>query len=178
MTRGGNGALGAPGTSVLFGNSDVNDGWQSGARVRLGYWFDPGKRSSVDAHFFMLGQRSADFNAASDGATLWPGRSSTRTSMFRIRYLSQPPGLLNGRISMSETSRLYGAGGAYRSELCAMRAFGSVTGFAGYRYLHLRDKLQKFQRQASPSGDLLWALRLRGPSSSQPPTIFTVSILA
>ena len=43
---------------------------------------------------------------------------------------------------MSETSRLYGAGGAYRTELCASCIIGGVNGFVGYRYLHLRDKLQ------------------------------------
>jgi len=47
VTQGGTGALGAPGTSVLFGNTDVADGWRPGARVRLGYWFDPGKRGNI-----------------------------------------------------------------------------------------------------------------------------------
>src|SRR5580693_2099906 len=35
------GASGAPGTTVLFGNGTVGDGWRSGVRVRGGYWFDP-----------------------------------------------------------------------------------------------------------------------------------------
>src|SRR5207344_153164 len=41
VTTGVTGVLGAPGTSVLFGQSTVNDDWRSGVRVRAGYWFDP-----------------------------------------------------------------------------------------------------------------------------------------
>ena len=70
VTQGGTGVLGAPGTVVAFGDSDVNGGWRSGARVRLGYWFDPAKRSGVDAHFFMLDRSATDFAASSDGSIL------------------------------------------------------------------------------------------------------------
>lgn len=61
---------------------------------------------------------------------------------MRDSLLIASPGLLSGQVSMSETSRLYGAGGAYRTELCTSCAIGSVNGFFGYRYLHLHDKLQ------------------------------------
>jgi hypothetical protein len=142
VTQGGTGALGAPGTTVLFGNSAVNDDWRSGARVRLGYWFDPGKRSGVDAHFFMLGHSSTDFSAATDGSTLLARPFFNPTINAQDAFLIASPGLLSGRISITETSRLYGAGGTYRSELCTNCAFGNVSGLIGYRYLHLRDKLQ------------------------------------
>lgn len=43
------GVLGAPGTTILFGNSAVNDDWCSGGRVSAGYWFDPGHTRGVEA---------------------------------------------------------------------------------------------------------------------------------
>jgi hypothetical protein len=45
-------------------------------------------------------------------------------------------------VNVTETSRLLGAGGAYRRELCASCVAGPVFGLVGYRYLRLRDDLQ------------------------------------
>lgn len=142
VTQGGTGVLGAPGTVVAFGDSDVNGGWRSGARVRLGYWFDPAKRSGVDAHFFMLDRSATDFAASSDGSTLLARPFFNTNIGAQDASFIASPGLLSGQISINDTSRLYGAGAAYRTEICANCAMGSVNGFVGYRYLHLRDKLQ------------------------------------
>src|SRR5580704_2583491 len=49
------GVLGAPGTSILFGNGTVGDGGRSGARLRGGYWFDPQHSAGIEAQFFALG---------------------------------------------------------------------------------------------------------------------------
>jgi hypothetical protein len=145
VTQGGTGALGSPGASVLFGNTDVADGWRPGGRVRLGYWFDPAKRSGIDAHFFMLGSASTNFNASSDGSagsTLLGRPFLDASTNLQNSLLFAIPGVASGSISINETTRLYGAGAAYRSELCASCALGSINGFVGYRYLHLRDNLQ------------------------------------
>src|SRR5882757_3784944 len=48
------GVLGAPGTSVLFGNGSTANGWRSGVRVRGGYWFDSQRTEGVEAQFFIL----------------------------------------------------------------------------------------------------------------------------
>src|SRR5262249_39754470 len=61
------GVLGAPGTSVLFGDSIVNDRWRSGGRVSAGYWFDPQGTQGIEANFFMLGRTSTGFAASSNG---------------------------------------------------------------------------------------------------------------
>ena len=44
VTTGPTGVLGAPSTSVLFGQSTVNEDWRSGVRVRAGYWFELGPK--------------------------------------------------------------------------------------------------------------------------------------
>lgn len=141
VTQGGNGALGSAGTSVLFGNTDVNDGWRSGARVRFGYWFDPARRNGFEAHFFALGDASTNFSAAGDGSTVLARPFFNPQIGAQDSLLISSPGIVSGQISISETSRLQGAGGAYRHELCANCLIGPVTGFLGYRYLHLRDTL-------------------------------------
>ena len=48
------GVLGAAGTTVLFGNSSVNDGWRSGGGLTAGYWFDPQHRTGIEASFYGL----------------------------------------------------------------------------------------------------------------------------
>jgi hypothetical protein len=49
------GVVGAPGTTVLFGDGAVADGWRSGVRLRGGYRFEPERRSGIEAEFFALG---------------------------------------------------------------------------------------------------------------------------
>src|SRR5262249_10604760 len=46
-----------------------------------------------------------------------------------------------GSVAINDTSRLLGAGAAYRTEFCRSCAFGSVSGLIGYRFLRLRDSL-------------------------------------
>jgi hypothetical protein len=162
VTGGGTGALGAPGTTVLFGNSDVNDGWRSGGRLRLGYWFDPEKRRGVDAHFFVLGRTSTNFNASSDGSTVLAQPFFNPVLNVQDALLIASPGLLSGQISINETSSLYGAGGAYRTEFCANCAFGSISGILGYRYLHLRDKLKISRASVGLAGGILAGVTFAG----------------
>jgi len=60
------GALGQPGTQVLFGG-EVNDEVRSGARFRGGYWFTRDQTFGMDGTFFFLGGQSTHFSDASEG---------------------------------------------------------------------------------------------------------------
>ena len=48
------GVFGQPTTTVLFGNSSVNNDWRSGGRITAGYWFDPQRSRGIEASFFGL----------------------------------------------------------------------------------------------------------------------------
>jgi hypothetical protein len=151
VTTGGTGVLGAAGTSVLFGNSDVNDDGRSGFRIQAGYRFDPSKRTGIDAHFFILGDTSTDFSAASAGAPLLARPFLNATTGLQDALLIASPGLVSGSIAITEESRLLGAGAAYRTELCTSCVGGGpVSGVIGYRYLRLRDDLRFFSFQNAP----------------------------
>ncbi|MGZ5829585.1 MAG: BBP7 family outer membrane beta-barrel protein, partial [Xanthobacteraceae bacterium] len=140
VTGGGTGVLGAPGTSILFGNATVNEDWRSGARLRAGYWFDPNRQSGVEAHFFILGDASADFSASSTGATLI-ARPFFNTQLNAQDALLVASGGNLGAIGINDTSNILGTGIVYRKELCANCAIGPVSGLIGYRYLRLHDQL-------------------------------------
>ena len=97
------GVLGAPGTTVLFGNSDVDGGWRSGGRLQAGYWFDPQHRSGVEVSFFDLQDKSTGFAANS---AAYPKPFFDPTINRQSSLLSGFPGFLSGSIAVNETSRL------------------------------------------------------------------------
>src|SRR5262245_36117689 len=135
------GVLGAPGTSVLFGQSTVNQDWRSGVRVRAGYWFDPGKTMGIEAHFFGLENASTDFFASSSTTPVLARPFFNTITNAQDSQLVAFPGFATGQVSVSETSNLLGAGIAFRKRLCEACALGPVSGIVGYRYLRLKDEL-------------------------------------
>ena len=142
VTSGGTGAIAAAGTSVLFGNSTVNEDWRPGGRTTAGYRFDSSHTSGVEAHFFGLADTSTRFNAASGGTPLLARPFFNTVINAQDALLIAAPGIVSGQVSASETSRLFGLGADYRKQLCSSCFLGSVSGLIGYRYLKLSDDLQ------------------------------------
>ena len=134
------GVLGVPGTSVLFGDSTVNDEWRSGLRARIGYWFDPQCTIGFEGSFFGLEQASTEFNAGSAGIPMLARPFLDALANQQSAALSAFPGLVAGSVNINETSRFLGADALYRQTI------GSWGGehfsvLIGYRYLHSSDKL-------------------------------------
>jgi hypothetical protein len=137
MPRAQGGILGAPGTTVLFGDSSVNGGWRSGGRLNAGYWFDPRHSSGIEASFFGLEQASTAFGAS---GPILARPFLDATTNLQSSQLVAFPGLLSGTASANETSRLYGAGALYRRDIGVLgdQRFSLL---AGYRFLHSSDGL-------------------------------------
>jgi hypothetical protein len=135
------GVLGASSTTVLFGNASVADGWRSGVRVSGGYWFDAQHSEGIEAQLLFLGNESTEFSASSGATPILAEPFTDAVSGMPNASLIAFPGTASGSIAIRETSRLFGTGAAYRRELCSSCAFGSISAFAGYRYLRLRDGL-------------------------------------
>jgi hypothetical protein len=132
------GVVGAPGTTVLFGDGAVADGWRSGVRLRGGYWFEPRRRSGIEAEFFALGSRTQGL-AASNPILALPFVDVT-SGLPQSRLVAFP-GQSVGSVAVSDSSRLLGAGIDYRHELCGTCWFGTISGLIGYRFVRLRDSL-------------------------------------
>lgn len=135
------GVLGAPGTSVLFGNGSTADSWRSGVRVRGGYWLNPQRTEGVEAQFFTLGRGSTNFSLSSSGNPILAEPYVDAVSGLPAAQLVAFPGLDSGSVSISDTSQLLGAGAIYRREVCKTCLFGSVNGLIGYRFMRLHDGL-------------------------------------
>jgi hypothetical protein len=132
------GVIGAPGTTVLFGDGAVADGWRSGARLRGGYWFEPQRRSGIEAELFALGDGTQGLAAGNPILALpfvdaAAGLPSSKLVAF--------PGQFVGSVAVGDSSRLLGAGIDYRHELCGTCWFGTISGLVGYRFVRLRDSL-------------------------------------
>ena len=140
-TLGSVGVLGAPGTTVLFGDDTVNDKWRSGVRLQGGYWFNPGRTSGLEASFFELQNVSTSFNrSAPFGDPILARPFFNTLTNAQDAVIVAFPGQAFGSVSASDSSRLFGAGVLYRQQIGSW-ANQQVSGLIGYRYLRLSDSL-------------------------------------
>jgi hypothetical protein len=61
------GVLGQPGTTILFGASNVDPGVHSGARFSVGYWLSSCRDEGLEVTYMSLGKQSASFDQTSQG---------------------------------------------------------------------------------------------------------------
>jgi hypothetical protein len=134
------GALGQPGTTVLFGGTNTNFNPLSGGRLLLGYWFGPNHCLGIEAGGFGLSQGVSRFSAASGGSPfLARPFTNALTGAQDIEAVATPNGL-SGSVSAVATSQLWGAQANLRSNLfCGCNWF--IDGLVGWRYLGLHESL-------------------------------------
>jgi hypothetical protein len=134
------GALGQPGTHVLFGG-DVNNPVRSGARFQAGYWLMPDQTLGVDGSFFFLGNESVHFGAASDGRPLLTRPFFNVNSDREDAFLVAAPGLQAGSFTAALSSRLLGADANLRGMLFRGPSYQVIL-IGGFRFLDLEEALR------------------------------------
>src|SRR5439155_13477871 len=137
------GAIGQPGTVVLFGNEDVGMGTFFGGRFNAGFWFDSENTFGIQGGYFFLSGRSVSRSIASDST----GSPVLANPFFNVvtgtedSSLVAFPGLVAGVASLSLSTRLQGA------EINGLYTFrsgpnGRLSLLAGFRYLDLHERLE------------------------------------
>ena len=134
------GVLGAPGTSVLFGDSAVNGDWRAGGRLRAGYWFDPQHNRGIEVSFFDLQSVSTGFATDSNAHAILAQPFFNALTNAQDAALVALPGAVTGAIAVNETSRLLGAGALYRQDVGTW-IDQRISALIGYRYLRSSDRL-------------------------------------
>lgn len=151
--------LGGTGTSVLFGQQEINDGWENGYRITAGFALDPNLRWQLEADYLRILDRNESFSAASDdqvAPTNIIGRPffdliNGRETAQLISYEN----LVSGRISVGAESKLssfglYGRGATCPTpgpcDVIAINSplsmqIGRFDVLFGYRYANLQDSL-------------------------------------
>jgi hypothetical protein len=136
---GSTGALGAPGTIVLFGG-DIDNETRSGGRFHTWYWFDDDHCWGLDGRVFFLANRSVNFGAGSDQFPLLARPFFEQNTGTESAEIATLPGLASGTVSVNSFSRLWGADLNLRRNIwegCCLR----WDLLAGFRYLSLREGL-------------------------------------
>lgn len=140
------GALGQPGTQVLYGGSGDQLGAFSGVRLGVGFWLDRERTLALEATGFLFERRTHIFNATSDaGGTphyaipIYDAIRNTETA-----YLTSSPGVASGLESAHNSSRLWGFDVNFNRTVAIARDARAAL-LLGYRQLQLDETLELFE---------------------------------
>lgn len=139
--------LGGTGTSVLFGNGELNDGTANGFRVNLGFWATPQQSFAVEGEYFRLAEQSERYNASSDGTTILGRPFFDIVAGQETAQLFSYPGLVAGSLNIDAETNLQSALVNVRASLCPQHGLcdcrrDRIDWIVGYRYLELSDDLR------------------------------------
>lgn len=137
------GALGRPGTRVLFGASDLDFGMASGLRLQAGLPLTADGQLSLEGSWLQLERRSVGFRAASDG-TGFPVLArpivNAANGAQNSELESSPLVGVVGGVQIAAPSRLQG----WEINLAARRPRGpgvDVSALVGFRALDLNEAI-------------------------------------
>ena len=134
------GVLGSPGTTVIFGGSDLNHEEFSGGRFAAGFWLDDCQTVGVEADFFFLAPRSSNFfvGGGTGGPIIARPIINALTGEETSEFVSSP--LVSGNIQVHSRSELFGAEVNGICNLCCCCTH-RLDLLGGFRYLQLEEKL-------------------------------------
>jgi hypothetical protein len=147
------GVLGQPGTTILFGDNDVNNEDRSGYRFRAGYWFDCCMCSGIEAEYFQLDTKTDSYDAfCPPGGTLNRPFFNVQTGLQDSELVCYP-GVVNGSVHVNADSDFQSGGIRFVKNYCQrewclpagdccdkmIRGGYRLDWLAGYRYMRLDE---------------------------------------
>ena len=147
------GVLGAPTTSILLGNSTLNDEARSGWRITGDYWLTCDHSWGLEAQYFALGDSTASFHADSNAYPVLARPFYNAQTGAADSGLIGYPGVQTGSVNVAVTSSFQGAEALLR-HTCYCNCNAHLDFLAGYRYLQLSDNLRidEFETFIDPVG--------------------------
>lgn len=131
------GALGQPGTRVLYGGGPVDSEWSPGGRARLGGFFGGAPVGWEVGGFYTVPQEAI--------GVFGSGAVPVLARPFFDTFLATPasllfgaPGAFEGLIATRTRTSFWGL---EANGVAALEPDGSLIGFAGYRYLQMTDEV-------------------------------------
>lgn len=134
------GALGQPGTQVVFGNSNQNFSNANGARLSFGAWLDPDLNCGFEGRGFLLERRFTGFQGGTPDSFLYVPIFRADLGEERSFTINDPSVQLFGTTAISLTSRLWGAEANGLLNL-GRNYFASLDFLYGFKYLSLLENL-------------------------------------
>jgi hypothetical protein len=142
------GVLGQPGTSILFGDSDLNDQTRSGGRFTADYWFGCDHCLGIEAGYLFLGDHTDSYQNSSDGTPILARPFYNIQTASEDAGLIAYPGVQTGSINIADRTEFDGAEVLLRSSWFR-QCGGNLDFLLGYRYLRLADNLQIGESETS-----------------------------
>lgn len=134
------GALGSPGTTVLFGGRDMENGSHSGGRFYLGYWLCDDHALGLEGGYFFTGPAVTNFSATSGGTPILTRPFINAATGAETTELVAGPGVLAGTVSVQTRSSLWGAEANLRTNLLS-GCYNTVDLIGGFRTIGLDEDL-------------------------------------
>lgn len=135
------GVLGAPGTTVLFGDGLAGQDLQVGGRVTMGWWLDASHNFGVEGRFFALEGDSTTFFAQSTGDPILGIPFFNPALPGEDAFLVAFPGVSEGSVRVNFTNDLFGTEVLGRI-MMRRDQLRRVDLLAGYQFLRLDDDLR------------------------------------
>ena len=136
------GVLGQTGTTVLFGDQELNTGLHPGARMSFGFWLDGCERSGLEFSYMVLGQNTQTYNATSMGDPILarPFFDVNPAVAAQSALLIAYPNRSFGTFNAVSTENFQGADALWRRAIVC-GGDGRIDLLVGYRYQNLTDGL-------------------------------------
>ena len=134
------GVLGQPGTSVIFGDQELNQGLHGGARITFGTWFGCCQENGVEFSYMMLGDNTQSFTSASMGDPILARPFYNTTTNAEDSHIIAYPNVANGTFNTTSTENFDGGEVLFRRAL-VHGCDGRIDVLLGYRFNRLNDGL-------------------------------------
>ncbi|MBW3596940.1 MAG: BBP7 family outer membrane beta-barrel protein [Planctomycetes bacterium] len=155
------GVLGQPGTTVLFGQTGLNDESRSGGRFTLGAWLDPCRRHGLEANYLYLETETAAFSASDkDFPILARPFFNVQNNIQDARRIAFP-GDVSGSLNIQVETEFQAFEALYRVQPCNAPS-PDVEFVLGYRFGELEDGVtirESTQALAAPIAGTTFDLR-------------------
>jgi hypothetical protein len=145
------GALDDPATSILFGDTEMNDGAQSGGRFELGMWLNPSQCNGIEVSYLFLDEEQTSFHGSQDDYTILARPFYNVESSEQDARLIDFPDLVEGSLDISVETSLQTLAVMYRATTIRSRS-GCFSVFGGYRFAELDDDVTISESTLSLSG--------------------------
>jgi hypothetical protein len=142
------GVLGAPNTTILFGNDKVLDGDRDGMRLRIGGWLGPRHRLGIEGEYLAIASDSLVYRAGSNGRRILarpftnvdPALGAAQGPDAALTSFLDPAGIdgIAGCVEVDAASRFRAAGLHLRCNMAYRDSnpfdpYGNPAGRSGYR---------------------------------------------
>ncbi len=145
------GAIGEPGTEILFGDTRLLDGSRSGGRFTVGKWLDPCRSCGIEATYLNIGDETLSFAGSNFEFDVLARPFFNTVLNGEDSRLIAEPGVVSGTLDIGVSTEFQSVEVLYRRS-CPSSWFTRFDWMVGYRGAELRDRVHIQESTLSLSG--------------------------